>query len=137
MSSNLFRIRSALILAAAALAPTNFTSAHDVWLTFSGEAASRRVVVNYGHPDDRPPTMPDKILDLVAIAPAGASSLLSDLTPARDHGAPVVMSRPFPDSGNLLLAARYDNGFWIKAADGLYRNAMRQIACGRGNLPRR
>ena len=127
MSLNLLRIRSALLLAAAALAPTNFASAHDVWLTFSGEAASRRVVVNYGHPDDRPPTMPDKILDLVAIAPAGASSLLSDLTPAQDHGAPVVVSRPFADSGNLLLAARYDNGFWIKTADGLYRNATRRL----------
>jgi uncharacterized GH25 family protein len=127
MSLNPFCIRSALLLAAAALAPANFASAHDVWLTFSGEAASRRVVVNYGHPDDRPPTMPDKILDLVAIAPAGASSLLSDLTPAQDHGAPVVVSRPFADSGNLLLAARYDNGFWIKTADGLYRNATRRL----------
>ena len=31
------------------------------------------------------------------------------------------------DSGNLLLAARYDNGFWIKMADGLYRNATRRL----------
>ncbi|MEH2495750.1 nickel transport protein [Bradyrhizobium sp. AZCC 1678] len=125
--SNPCRIRSALLLAAAALAPTNLASAHDVWLTFSGEATSRRVVVNYGHPDDRPPTMPDKILDLVVIAPAGASSLLSDLTPVQDHGVPVVVSRPFADSGNLLLAARYDNGFWIKMADGPYRNATRRL----------
>jgi uncharacterized GH25 family protein len=127
MSLNPFRIRSALLLAAAALVPANFASAHDVWLTFSGEAASRRVVVNYGHPGDRPPTMADKILDLVAIASAGTTSLLSDLTPAQDHGAPVVVSKPIADSGNLLLAARYDNGFWIKTADGLYRNATRRL----------
>jgi nickel transport protein len=127
MNLNPIRMCSALLLAVVALAPTSFASAHDVWLTFSGEAATRRIVVNYGHPDDRPPTMPDKILDLAAIAPAGASSLLSDLTLAQDHGAPVVVSRPFADSGNLLLAARYDNGFWIRTADGLYRNATRRL----------
>ena len=127
MSLNLFQIRSAALSAAVIVATTGIASAHDVWLTLSGEAASRRVVVNYGHPDDRPPTMPDKILDLVAIAPDGVSSLLSGLARAQDHGVPVVESRPFADSGNLMLAARYDNGFWVKTADGLYRNATRRL----------
>jgi nickel transport protein len=127
MRSNPFQIRNVLLATAAILVTTGIASAHDVWLTLSGEAASRRVIVNYGHPDDRPPTMPDKILDLVAIAPDGVSSLLSGLAPAQDHGAPVVESRPFADSGNLMLAARYDNGFWIKTTDGHYRNATRRL----------
>src|SRR6185436_2655889 len=29
------------------------SSAHDVWLTLSGPSAERRVIINYGHPDDR------------------------------------------------------------------------------------
>lgn len=114
-------------MTALGVALSNVASAHDVWLTLSGDASSRRVIVNYGHPDDRPPTMPDKILDLVAIAPDGVTSLLSGLAPAQDHGVPVVESRPFADTGNLVLAARYDNGFWVKTVDGLYRNATRRI----------
>ena len=43
----------------------------------------------------------------------------------------VAQSRPFGDDGHTLLAARYDNGFWIKTADGLYRNATRRFASRR------
>ena len=32
----------------------NAAIARDVWLTLNGDSASRRVVINYGHPDDRP-----------------------------------------------------------------------------------
>ena len=127
MRCNPLQVRNAMLATIGMLTTTGAVSAPDVWLTFSGEAASRRVVVNYGHPDDRPPTMPDKILDLVAIAPDGVSSLLSGITLAQDHGAPVVESRLFADSGHLMLAARYDNGLWVKTADGLYRNATRRL----------
>ena len=39
-------------------------TAHDVWLTLAGDAGGRRVVINYGHPDDRPPPFADKVVDL-------------------------------------------------------------------------
>lgn len=125
----MIRHRYLLVVVALAgvVAHAPVAAAHDVWLSLTGDASSRRVIVNYGHPDDRPPTMPDKILDLVAIGPDGRTSLLSGIAPAQDRGFPVAQSRPFVDGGHLLLAARYDNGFWIKTTDGLYFNATRRL----------
>ena len=56
----------------------NAAIAHDVWLTLNGDSASRRVVINYGHPDDRPPPFAEKVLDLVAIKSDGKKSLLKN-----------------------------------------------------------
>lgn len=103
------------------------TSAHDVWLTISGPAARRHAIVNYGHPDDRPPALADKVVDFFAITPKGRNSLLEGLAAASDNGVQVVRSKPFDDAGHTLLAARYDNGFWVKTSDGLYRNATRRL----------
>ena len=103
-------------------------AAHDVWLTLSGGAGNRRVIVNYGHPDDRPPPFADKVLDLVAIKSSGKSSLLKGLAPKQEHGIFVVESATFADDGHVLLAASYDNGYWIKLPDGLYRNATKRLA---------
>jgi nickel transport protein len=54
----------------------NAAIARDVWLTLNGDSASRRVGINYGHPDDRPPPFADEVLDLVAIKSDGKKSLL-------------------------------------------------------------
>ena len=102
--------------------------AHDLWLTTEGREAARRVIVNYGHPRDRPPTAADKILDLVAVTADGQMSLLDALAPGSVHGAPIVRSKPFADAGHTLLAARYDNGYWVKIGDKLYRNASKRLA---------
>jgi uncharacterized GH25 family protein len=121
-----FALVSAALVATATVVPT--ASAHDVWLTTTGPAAMRRVVVNYGHPGDRPPPAADKVLDLVAITGEGRVSLLAGLAPGRINGVAIVQSRPIVDGGHTLLAARYDNGYWVKIADNLYRNASRRMA---------
>ena len=46
-------------------------------------------------------------------------------TPARKRF--VVETKPFADDGHVLLATRYDNGYWVKTKDGLYRNATRRL----------
>jgi nickel transport protein len=123
-----FRLRALAIALASISAITTPASAHDVWLTLSGEPASRRAIVNYGHPDDRPPAFADKVVDIVAITSSGSVSLLKGLAQAWIKGIGVVQTRPFIDNDNTLLAARYDNGFWIKTADGVSRNATRRLA---------
>ena len=50
-------------------------SAHDIWLTLNGDAGSRRAVINYGHPDDRPPAFADKVVDLFEIKSSEKTSL--------------------------------------------------------------
>jgi uncharacterized GH25 family protein len=106
---------------------TGVASAHDVWLTVAGDVGRRRAIVNYGHPDDRPPAFADKVVDLVAVTKSGQSSLLDGIALTTKKGVTVAQSRPFADDGHTLLAARYDNGFWIKTADGVYRNATRRL----------
>jgi uncharacterized GH25 family protein len=103
-------------------------AAHDLWLTVEGGANARRVIVNYGHPGDRPRTVADKILDLVAVTADKKVSLLAGLAPGTSQGAPVVRSRVFVDDGRTLLAARYDNGYWVKVGDDLYRNVSKRMA---------
>jgi nickel transport protein len=116
-----------------ALASLGFASsaqhalAHDVWLTLNGDAGARRVVINYGHPDDRPPALADKVVDLFEIKSDEVTSLLSGLTATVIAGTFVVETRPFADDGHLLLAIRYDNGYWVKTKDGLYRNATKRL----------
>jgi uncharacterized GH25 family protein len=113
-----------------ALGSIGQSCAHDVWLTLSGPAAERRVIINYGHPDDRPPAFADKVVDIFAITSYGRRSLLGGIEAAATHGITVAQTRPFADDGHTLVAARYDNGFWIKTADGLYRNATRRLVPG-------
>src|SRR6476620_4228840 len=54
-------------------------------------------------------------------------SLMDGLAAARVRGEFVAASKPFVDDGHMLLAARYDNGFWVKVADKVYRNATRRL----------
>ena len=100
-------------------------SAHDVWLTIAGEPAARRAIVNYGHPDDRPPALADKVVDLLMVTASAQKSLREGIGSATVSGLSVAQSKPFVDDGHALLAARYDNGFWTKTSEGTYRNAAR------------
>lgn len=101
--------------------------AHDLWLSVEGAADARRVIVNYGHPDDRPPAVADKLLDLVAITEVATTSLLPGLAPAMVDGHVVVVSRPLAGAPATLFAGRYDNGVWVEYPDGSYRNATRRL----------
>jgi len=67
---------------AAATGMAGTASAHDIWLTHGGSGQRRRVIVNYGHPNDRPPTAADKMLDLVRSRARGKVSLLDGLARA-------------------------------------------------------
>jgi hypothetical protein len=73
------RFLALVVFAMSAMAVTGSVHAHDLWLTAEGGANARRVVVNYGHPRDRPPTAADKILDLVAITGDKRLSLMDGL----------------------------------------------------------
>jgi nickel transport protein len=116
------RVVACSIAAIALSAWPGVASAHDIWITLAGPADARRAIVNYGHPYDRPPTVADKIIDIFAITKTGQESLIQDLTITREGQWFVVETKPFHDEGHTLIAVRYDNGYWIKTADG-YRNA--------------
>jgi nickel transport protein len=116
------RVVACSVAAVALYAWLGVASAHDIWITLAGPADARRAIINYGHPYDRPPTVADKIIDIFAITKNGQESLIQGLRTTRDGEWLVVETKPFHDDGHTLIAVRYDNGYWIKTADG-YRNA--------------
>jgi nickel transport protein len=123
-----------LVAGVAAALPAGVSTAHDIWITTIGPAEARRAVVNYGHPHDRPPTVADKIIDIFAYTASGRQSLIEGLATVREGDRLVVETKPFRDQGGTLLAVRYDNGYWVKTADG-YRNATtREIPDARDSL---
>ena len=119
------RVITCLLAAIAYLAWVGVASAHDIWITLAGPSNARRAVINYGHPYDRVPTVADKIIDIFAITADGQQSLIKGLTFEADGPWFVVETKPFHDDGHTLLAVRYDNGYWIRTADG-YRNATKR-----------
>jgi nickel transport protein len=98
--------------------------AHDLWLTTTPDRPER-VVINYGHPQDRPPPAAEKVLDLRAITPEETVSLIAEIIPATSLGAPVLASRPI-DAAPALLVAEHDNGYFVKTANG-YRNSSKRL----------
>lgn len=100
--------------------------AHDVWLTFTGHGAARRILVNYGHPNDRPPAFAEKIVEIDAVSSNGKTSLLKGVASMQDGGISVVATTEVKEAGPLLVTARYDNGFWTTGADGEVRNVTRR-----------
>jgi len=127
MSTRIRRAFCGLLLAATANFVVPVASAHDVWLTFDGPASARRIVVNYGHPNDRPPAFADKVYELVAISRQERRSLVAGLSAGRVGGIPIAVSRAFAATGPVLVAARYDNGYWTKIGDRDFRNASRRL----------
>jgi nickel transport protein len=118
-----------MLLAVLALPwPGALASAHDMWITITGTPEARSAIINYGHPDDRPPADAEKVLDLSAITVSGRKSLLDGLRTAPVDGAVVVQSKPFDDAGHALLATRYDNGYWVEIAENFFRNASLRVA---------
>ncbi|HUN50638.1 MAG TPA: DUF4198 domain-containing protein [Candidatus Sulfotelmatobacter sp.] len=115
----------AAILAFAATFPA---AAHDVWITTAGQGAALRAVVNFGHPDEREAPDPDKLIQLdVRAGAAPPRSLLGDLSPGFEQGYPVLLSQPLGLAPGLaVIAAVYDNGYWVKTPGG-YRNTSRRL----------
>jgi nickel transport protein len=118
-----------LVMLAGAFLAAASADAHDVWITTVPEGAGAvRAVVNYGHPDDRPAPNADKLFEFgPATGHQGWQTLLPGVKSAVHEGIPVLVTEPFAltgDAGLWLLAARYDNGYWVKTPQG-YRNTSK------------
>src|SRR5260221_10737510 len=96
--------------------------AHDIWLSVGADG---RAIVNYGHPGDRLPPDPEKLADLEILRAGGSTSLLKTLARGAVGAIPVVFTEPVGDGG-FILAARYDNGYWVETAEG-YRNVSKRV----------
>jgi nickel transport protein len=118
------------VLCLAAALTAGAAQAHDVWITTTGPDEARRAVVNYGHPQSRPPAVADKIANFVAITASGRTSLLGGLSSGQSDGAAVVVSAPFDDTAHAILAVRYDNGYWVEMADNVFHNVSRRFLPG-------
>jgi nickel transport protein len=107
-------------------------SAHDIWITLVQEKPDAvRAVVNYGHPGDRPAPIADKLFELSirGVNPTW-QSLLTEVKSDVQDGIPVLMTEPVPiakDARVLVLAARYDNGYWVKTPYGYRNTSKRQV----------
>lgn len=102
--------------------------AHDVWLTLPSGAMLRQVHIHYGHTDDLQMPQSDKLVELRVNTTASDRVVATKLTPSKT--APVLETDPIGGTDASLISARYDNGFWVKAADGEYRNTTRRFLPG-------
>lgn len=110
-------MRHATFLVTASLFLVAPVSAHDIWLT----PGPGSVQIHYGHPHK--PEMPsaDKLMSLTAYVPTGAVAL----TVTVDAGPTPVLKAVH--DGDALIAAAYDNGYWVRLPDGDYRNASKRM----------
>ena len=118
---------SALMMLSFVASPTG---AHDVWITTVPEGASHiRAVVHHGHPGDRKTPDPDKLFELILQrGQHPPQSLLPGIKSTLQNGLPVLMTDPVAlthEIGLVILAARYDNGYWVKMPHG-YRNTSKR-----------
>ena len=103
--------------------------AHDVWITFlPGLNDSLRAVINHGHPGDRKTPDPDKLFELRVVGPDGREQQMRpEGMPQMLEGIPVLVTPLFDTkgaTGTWLVAARYDNGYWVKTDYG-HRNTSK------------
>jgi nickel transport protein len=119
-------MKKVFALVAVLAASLGAAQAHDVWITIDGPSGERRAIVNYGHPQDRPPALADKIVGFTAFTGKERLSLAEGLAHTHAGSAIVVASKTFDDAGHALVAASYDNGYWVKAPSGAYYNATRR-----------
>ena len=122
-------MKSSLLLAAALVVAATTAQAHDIWITIDKVGDQCSAIVNYGHPQDRPPALADKIVDFALMDGEKRASLMDGLTQAQTGAAITVASKPF-DCGHALLALHYENGFWVKTRSGSYRNATKRSVPG-------
>ncbi len=115
--------RTCFTLAIAVLASSQIAAAHDIWITIGRAEGGCHAIVNYGHPHDRPPALADKIVEFAALTGEERVDLMGGITHKQTADAIVVESRGFNDRRHSLVAVSYDNGYWVKAPSGSYRNA--------------
>jgi uncharacterized GH25 family protein len=128
--------RSALIFASA-LTIACPVSAHDVWITVDHDLTGNlRAIVHHGHPGDRKTPDPDKLFEFNVLADSQAArSLLPGIKSGFQGGIPVLITEPVTiESGFVLLAARYDNGYWVKTPYGHRNTSKRQMPDSQDSL---
>lgn len=113
--------------------------AHDVWITTVQDTATTfQAIVHHGHPGDRKTPDPDKLFEFDVFGGAQSQlSLIPGITRAVDNNIPVLMTEPRPVEDTtrlLLLAARYDNGYWIKTAHGHRNTSKLQVSSATESL---
>lgn len=102
----------AVVLAGSAL------GAHDIAVFPTMSASGIAVAVKYGHPGDYGTTVAGKLVTLDAYAPSGERTTLAGRV--RPEGTDLLASLT-PEAaarGTWLFASFYDNGFFVKTADG-------------------
>ncbi len=103
--------------------------AHDVWITTMQDTpATFQAIVHHGHPGDRKTPDPDKLFEFDIFGSAQPQlSLLPGITRSVHRNIPILITEPLSvaaKADTILLAARYDNGFWVKTAHG-HRNTSK------------
>lgn len=120
------RTRAGRLAAAVVLAGLGVgVSAHDIAIFPTSDAAGLRLRVRYGHPGDYQDTVAGKLITLDAWAPGGERRSLAGRL--RDDGLALITS-PMTDAtapGTWLFTAFYDNGFFLRTADGRQVNTTR------------
>ena len=120
---------SSLLLTGALVSAVTSAQAHDIWITIDKAGGECRAIVNYGHPEDRPPALADKIVDFALMDGEKRASLMDGIVHTQTGAAITVASKAF-NCGNALLALHYENGFWVKMPSGSYRNATSRSVPG-------
>ncbi|MHC2109258.1 DUF4198 domain-containing protein [Methylobacterium sp. CM6246] len=110
-------MKRSAILATASLAFVVPVAAHDLWLS----PAPGSVMVQYGHPHEPEMPVARKLTSLIAYGPSRTVAL----TAAAETGPVPVLRAAL--NGDALVAAAYDNGYWVRLTDGSYRNASKRM----------
>jgi nickel transport protein len=113
-------LRRLALPAATALALAAPAAAHDLWLT----PGPGGVLLHYGHPHQ--PELPNagKLASVIAYTPSGTIALAAKAEPG-----PAPTLRAALD-GDALVAASYDNGYWVRLPDAGYRNVSKRMLPG-------
>jgi len=103
-----------------------------VWLTTIRESEGTiRALVHYGHPGDRPAPIVEKLFEFKVMGDDRRwRSLLTGLQPGVHDESPILKSVPLPNvtgEGLWLLAASYDNGYWVKTPEGFRNTSKRYV----------
>jgi uncharacterized GH25 family protein len=106
-------------------------SAHDLWIVATSEGQQLRAEMNFGDPGRRDPLIVQRLLDLNLVTATSTVLMREGNLEARQVGErPVLLSEPFPPPATpAVLAARYDNGYWVKTPGGM-RNTSKRLYPG-------
>lgn len=113
------------VFAILAAGSASVVDAHDIAVFPSAAADGVRLLVRFGHPGDYQAASAAKLITLDALPPTGERRSLAGRL--RPDGLTLVTS-PFKDltaPGTWIFSAFYDNGFYLRTADGRSVNTTR------------